>query len=316
MSKRDRDLIIKEIADLAALADDAIDTSEISEIRDWSDALKGRFHRLTNPSITVLLRDTAGERLRSSITAKFRDISEAWKQSRLQSDHSLTQKPFKRRISDSFRTWLADLAELLPEKASQTIQQEQPSKSSEIWSEQSQEIFRRLHPLITRTVVMIARQRNSFSTELIDDFIQEIYVRLFAALKAERIPNEKIPGLITMLAESIVPNRLQAAQRGTHVFGSQLSQESAKTSQNEQTERDLVRNAILDELQAKLSSRERVVLKLYLQGFTPKEISESQEINLSEEAVRILLHRMSTMARSKSGMQLALNHKSIAKTDL
>ena len=40
-------------AELAALADDEIDTSDIPEVTDWSNAKRGVFYRLTKQRITL-----------------------------------------------------------------------------------------------------------------------------------------------------------------------------------------------------------------------------------------------------------------------
>jgi len=43
----------KELASLAALPDDTIDTSDIPEISDWSQAEVGRFYRPLKEPVTV-----------------------------------------------------------------------------------------------------------------------------------------------------------------------------------------------------------------------------------------------------------------------
>ena len=44
-----------ELKTLAALPDDRIDTSEIPEVLDWSDARRGRFYRPVKKQITLRL---------------------------------------------------------------------------------------------------------------------------------------------------------------------------------------------------------------------------------------------------------------------
>ena len=49
VSTKARELTDKQKAELSALEalpDDQIDTSDIPEVRDWSDARRGLFHRL------------------------------------------------------------------------------------------------------------------------------------------------------------------------------------------------------------------------------------------------------------------------------
>ncbi len=45
----------KELADLAALPDDEIDTSDIPEINDWEKAVVGRFYRPIKQAVTIRL---------------------------------------------------------------------------------------------------------------------------------------------------------------------------------------------------------------------------------------------------------------------
>ena len=42
-----------ELAALAAMSDDEIDTSDIPEVTDWSNAKRGVFYRLTKQRITL-----------------------------------------------------------------------------------------------------------------------------------------------------------------------------------------------------------------------------------------------------------------------
>jgi uncharacterized protein (DUF4415 family) len=45
----------REIAALAAKPDEAIDTSDVAEVRDWRGAAVGRFYRPTKQSVTIRL---------------------------------------------------------------------------------------------------------------------------------------------------------------------------------------------------------------------------------------------------------------------
>lgn len=46
---------VEELATLAALPDEEIDTSEIPEITDWSRAVVGRFYRPVKETVTIRL---------------------------------------------------------------------------------------------------------------------------------------------------------------------------------------------------------------------------------------------------------------------
>ena len=57
-STKARELTDKQKAELSALEalpDDQIDTSDISEVRDWSDARRGLFYRPVKQQITLRL---------------------------------------------------------------------------------------------------------------------------------------------------------------------------------------------------------------------------------------------------------------------
>ncbi len=47
--------VAEELAALAAMSDDEIDTSDIPEITDWSKAVVGRFYRPVKETITIRL---------------------------------------------------------------------------------------------------------------------------------------------------------------------------------------------------------------------------------------------------------------------
>jgi len=46
---------LRELTALAALPDEAIDTSEVPEVRDWSDAERGLFYRPLKQQLTLRL---------------------------------------------------------------------------------------------------------------------------------------------------------------------------------------------------------------------------------------------------------------------
>lgn len=45
----------QELVALAAMPDDKIDTSDISEVTDWNDAQRGRFYRPIKEPVTIRL---------------------------------------------------------------------------------------------------------------------------------------------------------------------------------------------------------------------------------------------------------------------
>jgi uncharacterized protein (DUF4415 family) len=53
--KRKVKRIMREIANLAALPDEKIDTSNIPELRDWSGAVVGKFYRPIKEPVTIRL---------------------------------------------------------------------------------------------------------------------------------------------------------------------------------------------------------------------------------------------------------------------
>ena len=71
---------LRELNRLAELPDDQIDTSDIPEVRDFTGAVRGRFHRNTGQPVTVQIdRDILdwfaehGEPLQSHINDALRD---------------------------------------------------------------------------------------------------------------------------------------------------------------------------------------------------------------------------------------------------
>jgi RNA polymerase sigma-70 factor (ECF subfamily) len=83
MSKRRNKRIEKEIAALAASQDADIDTSDIPEVTDWNAAIRGRFDRLHNKRVIVLLHDSGSKRrLRAWFAAWIADLAALWPPSR------------------------------------------------------------------------------------------------------------------------------------------------------------------------------------------------------------------------------------------
>ena len=78
-----KDEQLRELDRLAELPDEQIDTSDIPEVLDFSDAIRGRFHRNTRQPVTVRIdRDildwfaSHGEPLQSHINAALRNYVE------------------------------------------------------------------------------------------------------------------------------------------------------------------------------------------------------------------------------------------------
>jgi uncharacterized protein (DUF4415 family) len=58
MKKANKDLpqhLRDELAALAAMSDDTIDTSDIPEVTDWSNAVRGKFYRPVKQQLTLRL---------------------------------------------------------------------------------------------------------------------------------------------------------------------------------------------------------------------------------------------------------------------
>jgi RNA polymerase sigma factor (sigma-70 family) len=177
------------------------------------------------------------------------------------------------------------------------------------------EFVRLFHRVIAATVIKTARRFGPAGTEVIDDLIQDTYMRIFSGncriLKEVRVEDKsRLFGFVQSVAFSVVQDhfRQQYAQKrgGRAPLVSMDAVERAGESGRgaKLCEQDLLLDKI-DRLVQEVAPREtmkrdRLIFWLnHRSGFSAREIAELPSIGLSEKGVESVLHRLMSDLRAK-----------------
>ena len=276
----------EEIAALARLKDNDIDTSDIAEIADWSQAIVGRFSRSEGRVIRGAPRQDAEDR--TSMTPS-REIN--------RQENRLVHLPASTAFSSSgsFNYFTMSSQELVAGCLEGT---------TEAW----QEFFHRYSRLITSAVIRVARRQGNTSPDVIDDLVQDVYVKLadnsFRLLRTFDPRHESaVLGYLKIIAANMASDHFRAqhaAKRG----GSEEPQKeafavSALTRSNMPAqELEMFLEEVDQILKAKASERDSTIFWLYYrQGLTTKEIAEMPAFQLAVKGVESVLWRLTQFVR-------------------
>jgi len=178
------------------------------------------------------------------------------------------------------------------------------SNAVEGWAE----FVGRYQPLIAGVIArIVARHRTRADPGLIDDLVQETYLRLcrnsckvLREFRPER--DESFFGYLKVIASSVALDyfRAQAAEkRGPEPMSLDELTERHSVSRQTPAEAVLLQSEMwqcLDRLVE--SDRDGSIFRLYFQqGFTAKEIASIPSLNLSEKGVESCLHRLTNQIR-------------------
>lgn len=293
MSKRVKRQISRELAAIASLKDSDIDTSDIPEITDWSQAVVGSVYGFgkTAPS----LPSAAG------VGFKPRYLPEPDAQQFTGIVLSGTTVP-----KQSFTG--ANLAEMTSRQLIvHCVQNQAPA-----WGE----FIRRYHRLIATVVVRTGIRRGYTSPEVTEDLIQEVYLRLsenFRLLRQVELRHENaLVGYLKAVTANVVHDYLRSAYS---------TKRAATGSTSDELNPDLValessgavaevENAVFMEeidraLKAGASERDRSMFWLhYRHGLTAKEIASIPELNLTVKGVESTIHRLTRALRHELAQAL------------
>jgi RNA polymerase sigma-70 factor (ECF subfamily) len=177
------------------------------------------------------------------------------------------------------------------------------------------EFVRLFHEVIAATVIKAARRFGPIGTELIDDLIQETYLRVFSencrilrGLKVEH--RSMIFGFVQAVTLSAVQDhfRREHAKRrggGARVVPLQAAEVSGERGKAADTSE---REILLDKLDRLLTEvgapetleRDRLIFWFYYrQGFSARDIAELPSIRLSAKGVESVLQRLTAALRDK-----------------
>jgi RNA polymerase sigma factor (sigma-70 family) len=173
-----------------------------------------------------------------------------------------------------------------------------------------QEFVRRFQPLISGVVSRTASRWGSVTPALVDDLVQETYVKLcieeFRRLREfESRHEDAIYGYLKAVAYTVTLDHFKvhyAVKRGARLhsttdFDSSLRVEGQKSS----VESDLLLRE-LEELAGQVAEeeRDRLIFALYYrQGFTTRRIAAIPAIGLSQKGVESSLHRLTERLKKR-----------------
>lgn len=193
------------------------------------------------------------------------------------------------------------------------IQQCTATGGSAAW----EEFVRRFHRLIAGVALRTARRWAEPASGLIDDLIQETYLKLCA--NRDRLQrdlagrqDEQIFGYIKVVTANVVHDHfkaLHAEKRGSGEEAEDVSaSETSGSHPARNSEEELERSILLREIDACLLSlgegataeRDRTIFWLYYrQGLTASAIAALPSMGLSTKGVESTIHRLTCLVRSK-----------------
>lgn len=274
MRRSRRRQINNEIAAVASLRESAIDLSDIPELRDWSQAVVGTFHR---PRIGDALP------IDSRVDAvKWPGQPAAGPQA-----PSMDQGHFVAPGSTRFRFWEMK-NDLLVDECIRGI--------DDAWFE----FVRRWRPSIVRAVTRTLRRWQNPRVDLVDNLVQDVYFKLAAnnckVLKELQSCKEEkaFSGLLKIVAVNVVQDHLRFAGTAKRAAGisSVHSGDAGSDDRPDNVERKLLLGEIDRILSRVASQRDLAIFSLYYrQGLTAKQIAE-QPIGLTIKRVESVLLRL------------------------
>jgi RNA polymerase sigma-70 factor (ECF subfamily) len=180
------------------------------------------------------------------------------------------------------------------------------------------EFVRRFQPLIARVALRVARQWGEASPEVIDDLVQETYLklctdRLSALQNFKSVHQDAIYGYIKVFTANLVHDRFKAARsqkRGGEIVTASTDGEDAHQLRQASPSATtlLERNVLIQEIDMCLqivasgpdSKRDRKIFWLYYRtGLAASAIAALPTIGLSTKGVESALQRLTRQVRER-----------------
>ncbi|HEY6348511.1 MAG TPA: sigma-70 family RNA polymerase sigma factor [Candidatus Angelobacter sp.] len=285
MNRRSKKRINKELAGISSLKDSDIDTSDIPEITDWSQAVVGGVYssRKTSPA-------------RSADSSTF-------------TPRQLPNPNFRAPLSP--RTALAEMTHT--QLTTQCLQ-----GGAEAW----EEFLRRFHGLVVSVAVRAARRWDETSLEVIEDLVQDVYLKLgadnFRILREfeSRHDNAFLDFLKVVTANVVYGHfrTIGAQMRGGALGSASIELTSDILHESSDADTTTERAILLEEidrlLSAVASERDRAIFWLYYRnGLSAKEIASIPNFKLTVKAVESVILRL-TKALRRNLVQAPPGHQS------
>lgn len=181
------------------------------------------------------------------------------------------------------------------------------------------EFVRRFQKQIALTALRVARQWGSYSQTVVDDLVQETYLRLCSNqcrllrnFTASDVSSDPLGALIRVVAANVAHDYFRsktAAKRGgTQPAINPELPDDEMLSDLWSGAKEIERSALIGEIEEELrtapdsalSSRERLIFKLYFkQGMAANAIAAIPSFQLSTKGVESALHRVTVYLRSR-----------------
>jgi len=166
----------------------------------------------------------------------------------------------------------------------------------------------RFQPLIAASVSRVVRRHGAPSPALIDDLVQETYLRLCKdncrTLREFRAQHdEAIFGYIKVIATSVALDHYRA--RATHKRRDEVEDDGTNLEASTSSA-TIEQTALLKELDRHLAStesqRDRTIFWLYYrQGYTAKDIAAMPNLGLTHKGVESCIYRLTQALRNAVG---------------
>jgi RNA polymerase sigma-70 factor (ECF subfamily) len=172
-----------------------------------------------------------------------------------------------------------------------------------------EEFVRRFQPLIAGVVARTAMRWTDVSASLVDDLVQETYLKLcteeFRRLREfESRFEDAIYGFLKAVAYNVTMDHFKvqhATKRGAQLLSKAEFDTALQTVPQESSVEDQVLLHEIEDMVAQITDTDRdklVFLLYYRQGFTAKAIAEMPGIELSEKGVESCLLRLTRQLRN------------------
>jgi RNA polymerase sigma-70 factor (ECF subfamily) len=191
-------------------------------------------------------------------------------------------------------------------KTSELVAECVASKELAVW----REFVRRFHPLIAGVVARAAARWVTVSAPLIDDLVQETYVKIcaedFRRLREfESQHEDAIFGYLKSIAYTVTLDHFKvhyASKRGVRLrSGVDVENSLRVVGQKSSVEREILLRE-LEEMagQGAEEKRDKLVFALYYrQGFSTAKIARIRSLGLSQKGVESCLHRLTERLRKR-----------------
>jgi len=298
----------KEIKALAALKDVDIDTSAIPEVKDWSDALQGRFCRQIHRQVTILLDNSVPSWPSVAETC----ISPASVASVAAVERA--QRDNRQPIAKLSRPGAADTRIRPPfSAAGDCARMDNRQLITEVSMNNAiaaEEFVRRFQPMIANVVSRTAHHWGKISASLVDDLIQDVFLKIFDSLprilkNIHRNHESAMLSIIRVIAMNVVNDNFKmrnAMKRGVEIIEPmKIPETSAYDASVDTIERHILFAEIDQLLKEKgVSTRDLEIFWLYYgEGCNAEEISQLPVSKLTAKGVESILTRLTKLVRAE-----------------